>query len=473
MRTQRKAQFVGAGLAVWLTMALAACADSGIDKAGGRDRTAPVVLTFATNQAFMAGPLETYAQDVERQSGGKLRIDVKVAWRWNEPTQEVGLIADVQAGKVDMAWIGARAFDSVGVTSFQALVAPFLIDSYDLEGRVFDAGIPGRMLEGLDTIGLTGIGVLPGPLRKMTGTSHRFAEPGDFADQVVGTSGGALAEQTFRALGATPRLIPASNNLDGLDGYDFQLEAVPQDGDATVVANLNLWPRPLVVVMNADRFNGLSPEQQQILRRVVADATKPALEVTRAEEAHAGSGLCIVGMKVVTATASDLAALRDAVLPVYANLEKDPQNERLSRRDPLVESAGRSRARVLRVLARANRRSLGNRHRSMAFTRSLPRPRTSEMQEIRIRSLRTTGRTPTCSIGAGLPSLSNPTPYVHGSTGPTSSMVIDVEWSFLDGGGNSPGHNHAGRVLRVRVEPVPGRSHTHRRPGKPRLLECS
>jgi TRAP-type C4-dicarboxylate transport system substrate-binding protein len=325
MHAQRKARIVAVGVAVSLTMALAACNGSGTDKAGGEDRLAPVVLTFATNQAFLPDQLGTYPQEVERLSGGTLRIDVKVAWRWDEPTQETGLIADVQAGKIDMAWIGARAFDSVGLKSFEALVAPFLVDSYDLEGRVFDAGIPGRMLEGLDTIGLAGIGVLPGPLRKMTGTSHPFANPRDFADQVVGTSGGALAEQTFRALGATPRLIATDRKLDGLDGFDYQLEAVPQDAAASVVANLNLWPRPLVVVMNVDRFNGLNSEQQQILRRAVADAVKPALEATRADEAHAGSGLCIVGMNVVTATASDFAALRHAVQPVYASLEQDPE----------------------------------------------------------------------------------------------------------------------------------------------------
>ena len=52
------------------------------------------------------------------------------------------MIEDVQAGKVDMGWVGARAFDAVGVTSFQALVAPFLVDSYELQDRVFQAGIP-------------------------------------------------------------------------------------------------------------------------------------------------------------------------------------------------------------------------------------------------------------------------------------------------------------------------------------------
>ena len=57
---------------------------------------------------------------------------------------QAGTLEDVKTGKVDMAWVGARAFDTVGVTSFQALVAPLLIDSYDLEAKVFNEGCLSR-----------------------------------------------------------------------------------------------------------------------------------------------------------------------------------------------------------------------------------------------------------------------------------------------------------------------------------------
>ena len=325
MHTQRKAHLVATGLAVSLAMAVAGCEGSAVDKAGGRDRAEPVFLTFATNQPWLPSQLDTYPDEVERRSGGTLRIKLESLWRQNEPDQEQGLIADIQAGKADIGWVGARAFDSVGVNRFQALVAPLLVDSYQLQRKVFEAGIPGRMLASLDAIGLAGIGVLPGPMRKMTGTSHAFVKPDDFTTDIVGTSGGLLAEQTFRSLGAIPKMVPAGTKLDGLDGLDYQLDAIPQDGDATVTANLNLWPRPLVLVMNADRFKALTPEQQQILRTTAADEIPSALEATRSDDEHAGAGVCAAGMNVVTATPSDLAALRDALRPVYAELVQDPE----------------------------------------------------------------------------------------------------------------------------------------------------
>ncbi len=65
-----------------------------------------------------------------------------------EPLYEAGTLQDVKAGKVDMAWVGARAFDTVGVKSFQALLAPLLVDSYALEAKVFEKGIPERDARG-------------------------------------------------------------------------------------------------------------------------------------------------------------------------------------------------------------------------------------------------------------------------------------------------------------------------------------
>ena len=65
-------------------------------------------------------------------------------------------------------WRGSERERStgVGVTSFQPLLAPLLVDSHDLQAAVFEAGIPAEMIAGLDDIDLAGIGVLPGPMRK-------------------------------------------------------------------------------------------------------------------------------------------------------------------------------------------------------------------------------------------------------------------------------------------------------------------
>ena len=261
MLTKRFRWAVAAVLAAFV-LPLVACGGSGSDKAGGTDKGKPRVLTLANVIGEPPAQLTSWAEQVGRLSDGTLTIEFENGWRAGDAHYEVGTLDDVKAGKVDLAWVGARAFDRAGVMSFQALVAPLLIDSYDLQAKVFEQGIPEQMLEGVGELDLVGIGVLPGPMRKVLGVSKPFVGPADFEGEVVGLQDSAVADASLRALGATPRPVPSGAKLDGLDAYEQQLGSIwgnsYDEGAKYVTANLNLWPRPLVVVMDKEVFASLT-----------------------------------------------------------------------------------------------------------------------------------------------------------------------------------------------------------------------
>ena len=71
----------------------------------------------------------------------------------------------VVAGELDMGLIPTRAWDTEGVTSLRALNAPFLITSDELAAQVASSELAGTMLAGLDTVGVTGLALLPEGLR--------------------------------------------------------------------------------------------------------------------------------------------------------------------------------------------------------------------------------------------------------------------------------------------------------------------
>jgi hypothetical protein len=77
-----------------------------------------------------------------------MRIDIEYRWRFGQVKFENGLIGDVRAGKADLGVVGSRAWDSVGLSSFRALDAPLLIDSYALQDRVVRSPMIGQMLQG-------------------------------------------------------------------------------------------------------------------------------------------------------------------------------------------------------------------------------------------------------------------------------------------------------------------------------------
>jgi TRAP-type transport system periplasmic protein len=322
---------VAVGLAA-LATTVAACSGSSGDKAGGVEAAEPRVLRLANpNEGEPPAQIESWAKEVSKLSGGTLAIEFENDWRLGEPLYEAGTLEDVKAGKVEMGWVGSRVFDTVGVTSFQALGAPLLIDSYDLESTVFEDGIPEQMLEGVSEIGLVGIGVLPGPMRKVLGVSKPFVRPGDFEGQVVGLQDSAVAAASLSALDATPRAVPSGAKLDGLDAYEQQLGSIAgNDYDGTadyVTANVNLWPRPLVIVMGKEAFESLTDEQQSLLHEAAAAAMPEALAAAQAEDEEAVSVLCRRGLTFAAASESDLAKLRTAFEPVYAELVSDPETQ--------------------------------------------------------------------------------------------------------------------------------------------------
>jgi TRAP-type C4-dicarboxylate transport system substrate-binding protein len=330
MESTRSTRWTVAAILTTVAFALAACSGSSNDKAGGADKSRPRTLTM-TIPSGASAQVTAFAEELVRLSKGKLKVEFEEFWRLGEADYETATLDDVKSGKIEMASVGARAFDAVGVTSFQALVAPLLIDSYDLEARIFEEGLPDGMLKGIEQLDLVGIGVLPGPMRKLLGVSQPFVRPGDFVGRVVGLQSSAVAEKSLRALGATPRAVPAKASLDGLDAYEQQLSSI--DGnryDSTakyVTANVNLWPRPLVIVMGTKAFESLPPEQQSALRDAAHAAIAESLRASRAEDDEAAAILCRRGMTFAIASETDLAEIRNALQPVYAELTADPKTK--------------------------------------------------------------------------------------------------------------------------------------------------
>jgi TRAP-type C4-dicarboxylate transport system substrate-binding protein len=313
-----------------LVLVLAGCAAGARDRAGGGAADQPRVLTFAQpNRGGPGSALQRWADQVHLLSKGTLRIDFTQGWRLGQPDYEGGTIADVRAGKVDLAGVGARAFDRVGVTDFQGLLAPMLVDSQALQEKVFAAGIPDQMLRGVERSGVVGLGVLPGPMRKVLGVSRPFLRPSDFTGAVIGMQDSDLTARTLSAWGATPKAVPNGAALTGLDGYEQQLGSIAgnsyADSAGYVTANVDLWPRPLVLIAGPAQFATLSGDQQRALRAAAAPSSANALRAARSEDETAAATLCRRGMTLASASPQDLQALTDALQPVYDRLDAEPR----------------------------------------------------------------------------------------------------------------------------------------------------
>jgi TRAP-type transport system periplasmic protein len=327
------ARAVLAAAAVVLAVAGSATAGSGPDKAGGRGEPKkpvgkPTVLTLATGDPEFA---DAYAAAVSRLSDGAVRIDIR-AGRSAQANYERFTVEDVRKGKAHLGSVGARVWDTMGATSMRALVAPLLVDGLELQRRVLESPLAAQMLAGLERAGVVGLAITPGPLRRPLGLTRALHGPGDYRGATIGIKFGGVARSTFEALGA--RITGYTWGQAHFDGAELDVKTIADaeyDPRAKeVTANVVLWPRPQTVFANRDAYARLTSAQREILRRAGREAVRPEAERIEREQNEALTVICSRSNDVfATASASELTALRRAVRPVYAALERDPQTRRL------------------------------------------------------------------------------------------------------------------------------------------------
>ena len=316
-----------------VTVLAAGCSTDGPrrDKAGGAGQ--PIVLRMA-NASGDLGPhpaVGYFVQRVDEISGGALRIEVEHRWGDFAPDAEQQVVRGVSTGEVDLGWAGSRVFDTMGVDSFQALTTPMLVDSYALQHAVIESAMTEQMLQELVDLGVIGLGVLPDGLRKPIGVAGPIVGPADWRNITFGTLTSNGQADAIRALGAGPVAITGDHRDEAasagtIDGFELGLalyNPTLRHLAPYVTANVNLWPLIDVLLANPQRLERLSAVQRGWLQQAADDAAGRAGTFV-AIDAHVIEDACATGVHFANASDSDLAALRDAFAPVYAEMERDP-----------------------------------------------------------------------------------------------------------------------------------------------------
>ena len=329
-------------IALLVVALLAGCDSDSADRAGAEKAVKAKVLTMANTNNDL-GELEAFDKAVGQVSGGRLRLKwLNEYGKGRDGNAEVNLIRDVSAGKADLGWTGTRVFDELGDTAFNPLHAPLLIDSYDLEEKVLSDDVVDPMLNSLGELGLQGIGVLPGPLRRPLG-KHPLRGPADWDGARITASGGAQVEAALRSLGAkvsydNPSVTESTDNVDGIETF---VAAVPGNhyhyAFPYLTGNVVLWPRPPVLFAGPD----VSSDDLALLRKAAQEAIPGTVDITRSLEREGGGEICRTGLKVVSASAAEVDALRTAFQPVAQKLENDAEDsEAVARIQELSKESG-------------------------------------------------------------------------------------------------------------------------------------
>jgi TRAP-type C4-dicarboxylate transport system substrate-binding protein len=345
-RTRRVAPLLLA--AVLAASIMAGCSWGGeegaTDKAGGSN--APVVLHLAYPYKPDDGQpdepmVRDFAARVAELSDDELRVEIQFTAAGEEvPGIEARVARMVRAGEFELGWVAARVWDELGVESFQALQAPFLITDDELLDRVTTSPMADEMLAGLDRLDLNGLALVPELLRHPSGVRDPLVSVEDFAGARIRVIPSRATDALLEALGATP--VHVSNAAYGrelaggrIDGGEGSVAGVA--GGWTLSGNVVLFAKANTLFANPDALEGLTEEQRSVLSTAAEETVRHAV-ATLPSDRTLVRRFCSAG-RVALASPEQLAGLRRAARPAYDRLQRDPQTRSLIAR---IETMKRS-----------------------------------------------------------------------------------------------------------------------------------
>lgn len=311
-----------AGVAVLgLGLGLAACGGS----TGATSAETTLSFGYVTTPQHPYGlALQAFADKITADSGGKLAINLLPTYAGGN---DLTLLDDISGGTVDGGSVSSAVWGGKGVTSFEALQIPFLITNYATEAAVLNSPIAADMLKGTQKLGLTGLAIHEGGLRKPAANGPCLKSPADFKGIKIRSVEAPVLVDGLSALGANPTPLPLSDvylalkqgTVDALEAnlgliYTQKFYEVSK----CITGNVNLWPFPTVLVMNTTKWDSLSAEQQGWITSAAATIDDQSIKILTDPASTLVADLCATGIKFGTASKEDSAALRTAVDPVYA-----------------------------------------------------------------------------------------------------------------------------------------------------------
>ena len=298
------------------------------DKAGGR---APTVLTLGTDDIpgdASSDYTTQFAADLDRISGGLVTVEIKYRAAGERGLRFDQRIAEmVLAGDLDLGLTPTRAFDELGVTSLQALQAPFLLTDDEAMDAVVSSELGDDLMSGLPSAGYEGLALWPEALRHPYSFGAPILTLSDFDGLLMRVPVSKASFDLLEALGARPHDLADVRPDD--DAAETGIRTIANIGRPGVVTgNITFFPKIQMLFANGSAFARLTDEERRLVREAAA-ATSMWVGQHREREETAVAMHCGGGGILVLATPRDEAEIVAAAAPVYAELEADPLTKRL------------------------------------------------------------------------------------------------------------------------------------------------
>jgi TRAP-type transport system periplasmic protein len=260
-----------------------------------------------------------FKEQVEARSSGSVKVNVFPHGQLGNDAQ---MIDGARSGIIDITISGLNNFTGL-IPEAGAFELPFMFPSRDVAYKILDGEIGQGVAAKFEPVSLTLLGFPENGYRNISNNRGPVRTPDDLRGLQMRVNNSKALNDMFALVGANPQQLPVAELYTALetgvvDAQDHPIGIVVSFKFNEVQKYLSLTQHAyssLAMVMNLDKFEGLSEEERKIIAEVAAEAVAKQRELSLAKEEEMIAALEAEGMTVNRDV--DAAAFQAAVKPVW------------------------------------------------------------------------------------------------------------------------------------------------------------
>ncbi|WP_072312700.1 DctP family TRAP transporter solute-binding subunit [Agrococcus sp. Marseille-P2731] len=312
-------------------LALTACsggtggAGGGDDAAAGETYEWDMTITVSDTSSWYMGA-EVFAEQLDELSDGRMQLSIYANEQLSGGDPAAG-VEQLMNGDKTFSYNSTIIYSGID-PRFGAINAPFLYDSYEQAEAAIEAGGLEAYTELSREHGVELLGFGESGFRQVTTSSTPISGPADLAGLKIRVPGSSLFLDIFTELGADPITMNFAEVFTSLqsgtiDGQENPYDVIYSNGLTEVQDYMSVWNYvydPLMLGMNQATFDGLSPEDQEIVRQAAAAANEAQITENR-ERGEEQLAEMREEMTVSELTPEQTTDFRETMEPIYSKYE--------------------------------------------------------------------------------------------------------------------------------------------------------
>jgi TRAP-type transport system periplasmic protein len=265
--------------------------------------------------------VEYFRDILAQRTNGRLTVEIF-------PDSSVGddnqMMSALQSGTLEMTYPSTSPATSI-VPALALFDLPFLFPTPESADAVLDGPIGQEMLDGFEGSGIKALAFAENGYRQLSNSQRAVSSPADVAGLAVRVMENPIQVDIWRTLGANPTSMAFGEVFSAMeqgvvDGQENPWNTILTSKFFEVqdfASETRHVYSPFIIMIGEAFFDGLSPEDQQIVQEAALAARDYERTVSREYNDYSKQQLVDSGLQITDLSADQLKAFQEATQPVY------------------------------------------------------------------------------------------------------------------------------------------------------------